>query len=115
MKVIQRTDVFYLEYTDELTGDRITRRVVGSRVAQQLGRTIAMASGKRVLVRRGGPRDDLYDVLIYDLSNGGSTSVSINGVTKEVATEMFRHWNARIEKAVCVMWPNWAPKPQISI
>lgn len=71
--------------------------------------------GKSVSEASMNPPKAKWKIILIDLENNGAIIDQIEVETKSEAMMIIRRWNTRRNKAVCIMWPAWAPMPTIAI
>ena len=105
---------FEIEYTDRKSGVLVVMEVSGADAARQLARELAMASGKRAIVRRSPNRQ--WRVFVADVETGEVTPLDQKLTTREAAI-MFKNSNRRAQELgmVCLYWPHWAPVINIQL
>lgn len=96
--------IYEIEHIDSL-GNHHFQDVEGHAVARQIARRLAMATGRRVIMRKAPPRQ--WRLLVADLETG-ELSESPHRLSKREAIELWRDWQAKQEGAVLVFWPAWA-------
>lgn len=107
-------NAFYIEFTNRDTGNLETKRVRGHALAREVAKSIAIATRRRVIVRRAEAEANRWKVFLFDLENQEAFCAA-SGISKAEAAKMFTKWNARATQSVCVLWPAWAPPPIIAM
>jgi hypothetical protein len=105
--------VFELEYIDRLTGVPMCKEVSGLGLAQKLAKELAIASGRRAIIRRKRTAG-LWTVHIAD-TKSGEVTVLWKGLTKREAMLRWKLWKERRTECVLVAWPEWLPQPSIGL
>ena len=100
-------NMFEVEYTDAVTGQRVVKEVAGAELARQTAKSLAKSSGRRVIVRKAPKRP--WRAYCADLETGNVVPLGVR-LSMEEATEAFVLCNsaARMKNSVLVFWPTWA-------
>lgn len=101
--------VFEIEYVDRTSGEVVTKTVPEWKLAQSLARELAMANGRRAIIRR--KEVDRWLVIYVDLVD--NRFVKIDGaLSKREAVLTWKRWDARTSDAALLLWPAWAELPK---
>lgn len=103
--------VFEIEYVDRASGNAVTRTVSEMRLAQKLARELAIAHGKRAMIRRVSAGETWSLILVVPDADGQSAIVR-RRLTKREAIVLWRHWNYKRKGAVMLLWPDSAALPR---
>lgn len=98
--------VFEIEYTDQRSGEKRLQTVEHYELARRVAKCLAMASGKRAIIRRKRTGLDPADWSVYlvDLQNG-SVDLAWEGITKRQVLSRWHRWDERRARAVLIAWP----------
>lgn len=101
--------VFEIEYIDRLSGEVVTKTVPEMRLAMDLARELAMATGRRAIIRK--KEADRWSVIYVDLID--RRIIKLDGsVSKREAMLTWKRWNPRSQSAALLLWPEWAELPR---
>lgn len=96
--------IYEIEHVDS-QGYHHFQDVEGHHAARIIARRLALATGRRVFMRKAPPRE--WKLLVADLENG-TTIESPHRFSKREAIRLWREWQEKQENAVLVFWPSWA-------
>lgn len=102
--------VFEIEYVDRATGEIVTRTVGEMRLAQKLARELAVAHGRRAVIRRKAA-GRTWTVLAV-VPETEDVFVVERGISKRAASLAWRRWRFDREGAVLLLWPESATMPR---
>lgn len=104
--------VFEIEYVDRQSGEVVTKTVTELKLAQSIARELAMANGRRAIIRRRST--DRWAVVYVDLVDGRVVRLE-GSLSKHEAVLTWKRWDARTEQSALVLWPAWAEGPEIRV
>lgn len=100
-------DVFELEYTCAVTGEKVSRQVKGFERARAIAKELAKASNRRAVIRR----QRIWRMLLVDLQTESFYEVDRDLCTEDAAT-WWQEWNGESKRAVALPWPSCLPLPR---
>jgi hypothetical protein len=95
---------YEIEYTDSQGNSRF-HDAIGHRSAMAIAKRLALATGRRTIVRKAPYRE--WNLLVADLQTG-ELSRSGHSLTKREAIDLWRQWEAKQDNAVLIFWPKWS-------
>lgn len=98
--------MFEIEFVD-VKGNTRRKIVPNHRIAREVARSLAVAVGRRAIIRR---RQTRYDMLLIDLETRSIVQVG-NGWDEDRAFKFWKDWNFRSQKCVAVPWPEDVSRP----
>lgn len=100
--------VFELEYIDCQTGETAFKRIEGIDLARQTAKALAMASGRRAIVRRSPPLQlsKRWTVYVVDCEQG-TVDLAWSCLSKREVRLRCQLWNSRRTNCALVAFPEW--------
>lgn len=104
--------MFEIEFTDR-DGSIIRRRVSSHAIARQLARDLAIAHGRRAIVRTVGQfaqpvSKPAWNIMIINAETG-ELSEGREGLTTREAWQYWRNWPIEDTGGIVVLWPESIP------
>lgn len=98
--------MFEIEFTDS-KGFTHRKIVPNHRIARELAKSVAVAAGRRAIVRK---RNTRWNILLIDLDNRSIVHVG-KGYDTDRAMRFWCRWNHEEKRAIAVAWPETVTFP----
>lgn len=92
--------MFEIEFVD-LKGNTRRKIVPNHRIAREVARSLAIAIGRRAIVRK---RETRWNMLVIDLDNHSIVQVG-KGYDTERAIRFWSEWDFEAKRAIALAWP----------
>ena len=111
--------LFELEYTDRTSGERVLKRIADFRLARELAKELAQASGRRAIIHRRRVRRPTRVTYTWSVTLVNAETGSIRkvwrGLSKREVLLRWARWRERKTHSTLVAWPEWMPPLKVEL
>jgi hypothetical protein len=101
--------MFEIQFIERETGATIRKQVPSHQIARQLARDLAVASGRRAIVRRCGEWSQAR-LVVMDMDRAVAVAVA-DKLERSQADRIVRDWDVGRDNSVAIAWPVGVPIP----